>query len=136
MVAALQVHDEVEELHPCLVCRRTFATKAAWGAHAFKLHGRVAPARAQAEDRTCDACGRMYLSNRRLSLHLAYSNMIAGNYSDIVAFVFLQVLELGVEPIASRNRMTDVPGFKLLGQEMIVLLRYLLFLLKKSMCFA
>ena len=63
-----------QAVHPCLACRTCFLTKAAWSVHAFKIHGRVAPTRHQAEGNVCDACGKLYLSNRRLSLHLAYSD--------------------------------------------------------------
>ena len=63
-----------QAVHPCLACRTCFLTKAAWSVHAFKIHGRVAPTRHQAEGNVCDACGKLYLSNPRLSLHLAYSD--------------------------------------------------------------
>ena len=59
--------------HACLKCRMRFATKAAWSVHAFKIHGRVTPARTVASGVECLVCLRRYGSHDRLVNHLRYS---------------------------------------------------------------
>ena len=61
------------EQHFCPSCTRTFATKAAWAVHAFKLHGRVTPARSVAEGTQCSVCLKQYESYVSLVHHLRYS---------------------------------------------------------------
>ena len=62
-----------EGFHACLKCRMRFATKAAWSVHAFKIHGRVTPARHFASGVECLVCLRRYGSHDRLVNHLRYS---------------------------------------------------------------
>ena len=62
---------------PCLKCKMAFATKAAWAVHCFRKHGRHASVRYLADGRTCDICGKLYLSTFRLNQHLRYSDQCA-----------------------------------------------------------
>ena len=62
-----------EGFHACLKCRMRFPTKAAWSVHAFKIHGRVTPARRFASGVECLVCLRRYGSHDRLVNHLRYS---------------------------------------------------------------
>ena len=57
----------------CIPCKRSFATKAAWGVHTFKMHHRKAPARYLADQARCDHCMKTYHNAYRLYLHLRYS---------------------------------------------------------------
>ena len=63
--------------YTCLPCKVSFQSKAAWAVHCFKKHNRKASARFLASGSTCDNCGRHYLSNARLVMHLQYSTRCA-----------------------------------------------------------
>eukprot|EP00438_Fugacium_kawagutii_P031296 Skav201234 [mRNA] locus=scaffold4162:233341:238470:+ [translate_table: standard] len=60
-------------LFPCIPCGRVFDTKQGWAIHAFKAHGRKAPARYLADQQTCAHCMKAFLNPSRLYLHLRNS---------------------------------------------------------------
>ena len=57
----------------CLMCRRRVRTRAALGAHFFKVHGRIAKYRLVAEGTTCTACSTNFWTEGRLAAHLRTS---------------------------------------------------------------
>ena len=61
------------EQYVCLPCEMAFKTKAAWGVHCFKKHGRKAKERFLAAGTACDKCGKCFLSSSRLVMHLQYN---------------------------------------------------------------
>eukprot|EP00438_Fugacium_kawagutii_P035699 Skav234658 [mRNA] locus=scaffold1131:216616:224286:- [translate_table: standard] len=56
--------------HACLQCRKLFRTRAGWAVHCFRVHGRRATYRYQADGTTCDVCGKLFLNHVRLGDHL------------------------------------------------------------------
>ncbi|CAE7236609.1 unnamed protein product [Symbiodinium sp. CCMP2592] len=61
----------------CRPCARVVRTKAALGAHFFKVHKRKAQYRSVVEGTLCRACGRQYWSRARLEVHLRASRTCA-----------------------------------------------------------
>lgn len=62
--------ETTDRRHRCIICKRTFASKCAWGSHSFKVHQRINPCRTLQAGDTCRACGRKYPSHERLIRHL------------------------------------------------------------------
>ncbi|CAE7906300.1 unnamed protein product [Symbiodinium microadriaticum] len=57
----------------CRICVKTFKTKAALGAHFFKVHGRVAGYRHVTHGTKCEACDTDFWTEGRLAAHLRSS---------------------------------------------------------------
>ena len=57
----------------CRLCNKSLSTKAALGAHFFKVHGRVAEYRLVACGTRCDACNTNFWTEGRLAAHLRAS---------------------------------------------------------------
>ena len=57
----------------CRICAKTFKTKAALGAHFFKVHGRVAEYRHVTAGTKCEACDTDFWTEGRLAAHLRSS---------------------------------------------------------------
>ena len=72
-LAAKQRQPVPELQWVCLMCNRSLKTKAALGAHHFKVHGRVAEYRQVAEGTTCHACNTSFWTEGRLAAHLRTS---------------------------------------------------------------
>ena len=58
------------EEHFCLRCKMTFARAAAWSVHAFKVHGRINPARKFAVGTQCARCLKDFHTHISLVNHL------------------------------------------------------------------
>ena len=58
----------------CLLCNKSLRTKAALGAHFFKVHGRVATYRRVATGSKCHACCTEFWTEGRLAAHLRASH--------------------------------------------------------------
>eukprot|EP00438_Fugacium_kawagutii_P033595 Skav205245 [mRNA] locus=scaffold1794:421388:429761:- [translate_table: standard] len=52
--------------HACLRCRKLFRTRSGWAVHCFRVHGRRAAYRYQADGATCDACVKLFRNHVRL----------------------------------------------------------------------
>ena len=57
----------------CIPCRRLFASRVAWAAHAARMHGYRNKAHLLGQSRLCRSCGRLYASVGRLRRHLLAS---------------------------------------------------------------
>ena len=73
-LSAVQAKDKTAQPWVCIPCRRTFVSKAAWGVHCFKAHGRLAKARYVSDQPRCDICMHSFHNSYRLYLHLRYSS--------------------------------------------------------------
>ncbi len=68
-----EVTKEHNQMNACLRCQQCFRTDQAWSVHAFKVHGRVTPARRFAEGTVCSVCLRHFSLHSRLVNHLRHS---------------------------------------------------------------
>ncbi|CAE7398742.1 unnamed protein product, partial [Symbiodinium sp. CCMP2456] len=62
--------EEIGSDWTCRPCGRRLRTKAALGAHFFKVHHRRAKYRAVVEGTRCDACGKEFWARNKLAVHL------------------------------------------------------------------
>ena len=64
-------HESTETVraHTCLICGTEWPTKNAWAVHSFKSHGRLNAYRQLQLGTRCEACGRTFSNNARLTRH-------------------------------------------------------------------
>ena len=87
----------------CLLCRKTFASRAAWSVHAFKIHNRVTPARLCATGVQCSACLKHYGTHIALIHHVT-------NSQTCLAFLAAHATAEAIEPgWNSRAELRDRP---------------------------
>ena len=55
--------------HRCIICRSNWPTYRAWAVHSFKSHGRLSAYRQLQLGNRCEACGRVFSNNARLTRH-------------------------------------------------------------------
>ena len=72
-LSAAQVEAKAPKQFVCLPCRRSFVSKAAWGVHCFKAHGRLARARYVSDQARCDICMHSFRNSYRTSWPKAQS---------------------------------------------------------------
>ena len=72
------VRHTSEEEHGCLICGVSFATYQAWGAHAARAHGYRTKQFLYTAGTQCQACGRRYSCQQRLTAHLRDSGSCLG----------------------------------------------------------
>ena len=65
-------------LHWCMICRKQFATKSGFGAHLCRMHDRKAIYRQYVTGTRCEACGKEFHTERRLTTHLRWSDKCCG----------------------------------------------------------
>ena len=72
-------HPQPLHAHDCILCQETYATLAAWAAHANRKHGRIALERLLLEGQgtACLVCKKEYHTSSRLLRHLKYSQTCA-----------------------------------------------------------
>ena len=74
-----RVDEEQEETvletahNTCLICGTEWPTRKAWAVHSFKSHGRVNAYRQLQLGTRCEACGRNFANNARLTRHFRYA---------------------------------------------------------------
>eukprot|EP00438_Fugacium_kawagutii_P014861 Skav220137 [mRNA] locus=scaffold1320:42612:47876:- [translate_table: standard] len=86
----------------CLICQKTFKSKAGEAAHMFRVHQQCAPERYLFQGTQCQVCLKEYYSHDRLQRHLKYSEPCR------------------TALLASLNRFSPVPG---IGSSVTVSLR-------------
>ena len=64
-------HDQVtkDQEYLCFICNTTYHSYTAWAVHAFKRHGRVHAGRRLQAGTVCQACGKAFNTEARLTRH-------------------------------------------------------------------
>ena len=67
----MAAHDQVtkEQEYLCFICNTTYHSYTAWAVHAFKRHGRVHAGRKLQAGKICQACGKAFNTEARLTRH-------------------------------------------------------------------
>ena len=84
--ATVQTASDKEHQWICRPCGRRLKTRAALGAHFYKVHGRAAKYRAVVQGTLCPACGREFWSRNRLSVHLRDAPSCVGKLYQVGSF--------------------------------------------------